>query len=32
MPLDEFSKRGFTLLSMFEFSERVKETIFNIIG
>ena len=25
---DEFSKRGFTVLSMFELSVRVKETIF----
>ena len=25
---DEFSKRGFTILSMFEFSNRVKETTF----
>ena len=28
MSLDEFSKHGFTILSMFDFSDRVKETIF----
>ena len=28
MSFDEFSKHGFTILSMFEFSKRVKETIF----
>jgi uncharacterized protein YbgA (DUF1722 family) len=27
MSFDEFSKHGFTVLSMFEFSKRVKETI-----
>ena len=28
---DEFSKRGFTILSMFEFSKRVKVAFFNVI-
>ena len=28
MSFDEFSKQRFTILSMFEFSKRVKETIF----
>ena len=28
MSFDQFSKHGFTVLSMFEFSKRVKETMF----
>ena len=28
MSFDEFSKNGFTILDMFEFSQQVKETIF----
>ena len=28
MSFDQFSKHGFTALSMFEFSKRVKETMF----